>query len=504
MTPDVVPLPDRSPEITGSLPAPFRRAQLDAARPAFALTPAGPVVSTDAWSDRHLALLADGRWTRLTSGSRWNSRPEWTGGRLVAEVFQDLAAEQASSLPIPLTGVRAEPEHAGPRAVLTADGRAVAHPVAGEVRLPPGATAECVVPALPGHDRIALLLRQGRARRVVCVDRDGVTHWDGPVTSAGPWLSEHEVVVVLEAWPGRVPHAWDVRSGTLRRLVEPAQIVVDDVRADGDLVGLSWTSAGQPRRLELVEAGRLAAGEQIRLSPVPPGPGGLPSAVSTVFEGSHCPLPTLLRDPPGQARGTVLLLHGGPNGSNLATWSPFAESLALAGWRVVQPNLRGSGLIDPAVRAPLPERYGVDDADDALSVLRRTAIGPVVVGGMSYGGYLASRVARIAAEVRGVFLLGGFLHPSDLAGSGYPQVKAFLRTAAGRFAAHDPFAAVPHFIAHGERDPRIPAEAVRTHLDDLPSGSQWIAIENEGHGMLSDYAARRVFPPFFSWLDRLG
>lgn len=502
MTPYVAPLPDRSAESVGPLPAPFLRAQLDAARPAFALTPAGPVVSTDAWSGRHLALLADGRWTRLTGGSLWHCRPEWTDGRLVADVFHDLAAERSSGVPVPLTG--AVPVHAGPRVVLTPDGRAVTHPVLGEVRLPPGATAECVVPSLEGHDRIALLLRHGRARRVVCVDRDGVSHRDGPVTAAGPWLSEHELVVVLEAWPGRVPYVWDVRSGAMRRLVEPAGIVVDDVRADGDLVGLSWTAAGRPRRLELAEAARLARGEQLRLNPDPPRTDGLPSAVATVIQGSHCPLPALLRDPPGQARGTVLLLHGGPNGSNLATWSPFAESLALAGWRVVQPNLRGSGLLDPAVRAPLPGRYGVDDADDALTVLRRTAIGPVVVGGLSYGGYLATRVAGTAPGVRGVFVLGGFLRPCDLDDSRHPQVRAFLRAASGRFAAHDRFAAAPHFVAHGELDPRIPVEAVRTHLNDLPAGSEWVTIEGEGHGMLSDHAARRVFPRFFTWLDRLG
>ncbi|WP_433539867.1 alpha/beta hydrolase family protein [Streptosporangium sandarakinum] len=504
--PDVIPLPERTERITASLPDPFRRSQLDGDGPAFALTPAGPVVSADAWSGRHLALLTGGRWTPLTAGPRWHRRPRWDGERLTADVSLDLAAERFGEetvplpVPVPIPAAGREPSPVpGP----AGRGGKVVHPVLGEVLLPPRAVVEAVVPDSPRRDRIAVLLRRGPARRVVCVDGGGVSHWDGPVTSVGPWLSPEEVVVVAETWPGRAAYAWHTRTGARRRLTGPGAAVVGDVLAGDGIAGLSWTSAGQPRRLWTGESAELAAGG-LRLRPDPPRGQAPPPARHTVLQGPCCPLPCLLRDPPGTARGTVLLLHGGPNGVNLGTWSPFAESLALAGWRVVQPNVRGSNVLDPALRPPPPGRYGVDDADDVLAVLRQVATGPVVAGGMSYGGYLAARVAHLSPRVSGVFLLGGFLRFTDLGDSGHDGVRAFLRTAGDRLAPDAAPAAVPHFVAHGEEDPRIPAGAVRAHLGELPAGSEWVGIEGEGHGMLTDHAARKVFPRFFAWLDGLG
>ncbi|MCG5219526.1 alpha/beta fold hydrolase [Streptosporangium soli] len=501
--PQIASLPDRPRQITAGLPDPFRRAQLDGTQPAFALTPAGPVVSTDAWSGRQLAAFTGDRWTRITAGTQWHCRPDWSGEHLVSEVFDDLAGERARSREIPLT---APAEGIGPAQIVsraTPHERALTHPSLSGVALSPRAAVQAVAPNSFRDDRVAILLTQGSARRVVCADGGGTTHWDGPVTSIGPWLSEDELVLVVESWPGRTPYAWDVRSGARRRLVETAGVVVGDVRAEGELAGLSWTSGEQPRRLHLVPVADLRAGRRVRLLPDPPAGDAPPPPRATVLAGPNCPLPCIVRDPHGDPRGTVLLLHGGPNGANLATWSPLAESLALAGWRVVQPNLRGSGVLDPALRPPAPERYGVHDAEDVRSVLRQLGTGPVVVGGVSYGGYLAARTARIAPEVRGVFVICGFLRSSDLDGSDHDQVRAFLRVASDRFAPEVAFAQVPHFVAHGEKDPRIPAEAVHAHLGDLPPGSEWVGIEDEGHGMLTDYAARRVFPRFFSWLDRI-
>ncbi|MEV6987168.1 hypothetical protein AB0M95_38735 [Sphaerisporangium sp. NPDC051017] len=169
---------------------------------------------------------------------------------------------------------------------------------------------------------------------------------------------------------------------------------------------------------------------------------------------------------------------------------------------MVRPDLRGSRLIDPAVSAPLPERYGADDVDDEVMVLRETTVGPVVTGGLGYGGHLASRVAPAAPEVCGAFLLCSFLRSADLHEAEHAPVKAFMRTA--RFAPDDTLAAVPLFVAHGDRGPRIPVDAVRAHLPRLHPDSEWVEPAGEGHGMLTDQAARQVFPRLFRWLDRLG
>ncbi|MGN9846965.1 alpha/beta hydrolase [Nonomuraea sp. H19] len=474
-------LPDRAVQ---GLPSPFLRSQVDGGLPSFALTPQGPVVSTDAWSGRHLALWADGGWRRLTSGPLWHTAPRWEDGLLTTEVYDDLAGEHAVTRAI-------WPHEHEPCRPAPEEGHVLTHPVVGTVTLPPKATVEDVATA---PDKIAILLRRGRARRVVCAGRTWTRHWDGPAAALGPWLPGEELTLVVESWPGRSAQAWQVRSGTLRPLTRASAAVVHEVRRDGDLLALTWTSGDQPRRLHLTELG----GPPVRLRAAPETH-GLPPTRHTLVEGR---LPCVMRDPAGVPRGTVVLFHGGPNGANLATWSPLADSLALAGWRVVQPNLRGSRLIDPAVSAPLPERYGADDVDDAVKVLRETTVGPVVTGGLSYGGYLASRVALAAPEVRGAFLLCSFLRSADLREAGHATVKAFMRTA--RFAPDDTLAAVPLFVAHGDRDPRIPVDAVRAHLPRLHPDSEWVELAGEGHGMLTDQAARQVFPRLFRWLDRLG
>jgi pimeloyl-ACP methyl ester carboxylesterase len=193
-----------------------------------------------------------------------------------------------------------------------------------------------------------------------------------------------------------------------------------------------------------------------------------------------------------------VLLHGGPNGANLGTWSPLAQSLVLHGWRVVQPNIRGSLVLAPAI--PVPECYGADDAADVAAVIHQLAVGPVVVGGFSYGGYLATRTAHLSERVEAVFLLGGFLHLHNLRNSDYEPLRGFLRATAGRFAADRALARVPHFVAHGARDPRIPVAAVLA--EDLPAGSATLVAEAEGHGIVTDRAARTVFPRLFDWLDQ--
>jgi dipeptidyl aminopeptidase/acylaminoacyl peptidase len=511
-------LPDRLPPVTCGLPYPFARAQVDAERPAFTLTPAGLVVSTDAWSDRHLALFSEGEWHRVTAGEAWYRNPVWSGRELSATVYDDVAAERAKLLPIHLERARTgPPARVNSRAVTiegnngygsgvqvrpSALGEVLTHPALGEVTLPAGAKVEAVAASDSGRPRAAVLLRRGSARRVMCIDADHTSRLDTAVVALGPWLSNNELVIVMESWPGRRLCGWNVRTGALRTLVGSTTIVVDDVQSAPGQLALSWTNPEQPRRVDVVDLSELQS-KPWSLQPDPLASPVLP-AYFDIVDGRRCGLPCVLRDPSGPPRGTVLLLHGGPHGANLATWSPFAQSLTLAGWRVVQPNVRGSGLLDPKVRLPAPGKYGRDDVDDVISVLRRVATGPVVAGGLSYGGYLAARTAQACPEIRGVFLLGGFLRLTDLAGSNYPQVQAFLRNVGERFETESAFAPVPHFVAHGTADPRIPADAVLAHTKELATGSVTIPIPGEGHGMVTDHAARLVFPSLFSWLDDLA
>src|SRR5690242_11777020 len=78
----------------------------------------------------------------------------------------------------------------------------------------------------------------------------------------------------------------------------------------------------------------------------------------------------------------LLLIHGYPLSRHM--WRCQTEPLAMAGYRVITPDLRGFGSSD-APTGP----YGMDLlADDLIALLDHLAIEQAVVGGMSMGGYV--------------------------------------------------------------------------------------------------------------------
>ncbi len=96
----------------------------------------------------------------------------------------------------------------------------------------------------------------------------------------------------------------------------------------------------------------------------------------------------------------VVLLHGFPLSS--AMWK---EQLTGVGstYRIIAPDLRGHG------DSPAPEGvYTIDEmADDVIELLDTLSLKvPVVIGGLSMGGYVAlSLVVRYPARVRGLMLM---------------------------------------------------------------------------------------------------
>lgn len=107
----------------------------------------------------------------------------------------------------------------------------------------------------------------------------------------------------------------------------------------------------------------------------------------------------------------VLFLHGFPFTG--ALWHPVVERLG-QGWRCILPDLRGMG------RSPATGHAGMDDhADDLARLL--DALGetrPVVVVGMSMGGYVAFAFARRHPErVRALALVDTRAEPDTEEGA---------------------------------------------------------------------------------------
>jgi 3-oxoadipate enol-lactonase len=96
----------------------------------------------------------------------------------------------------------------------------------------------------------------------------------------------------------------------------------------------------------------------------------------------------------------VVLLHGFP--VSKAMWDEQLTGIGNV-YRVIAPDLRGFG------ESPVPEGVYTMDAmaDDVVELLETLEIaGPVVVGGLSMGGYVAlSLVSRYPTRVKGLILM---------------------------------------------------------------------------------------------------
>ncbi len=99
------------------------------------------------------------------------------------------------------------------------------------------------------------------------------------------------------------------------------------------------------------------------------------------------------------AGAALVLLHAFPLAR--AQWRPQVEALQ-ADYRVIAPDLRGFGGTSPFGAAPSVEVM----ADDVAALLDALRVdGPVVLGGLSMGGYVALAFARRhAGRLRGLLL----------------------------------------------------------------------------------------------------
>jgi predicted alpha/beta-hydrolase family hydrolase len=151
--------------------------------------------------------------------------------------------------------------------------------------------------------------------------------------------------------------------------------------------------------------------------------------------------PTFLTDGPAAARITILLAHGAGAPMDSASMTGVAKALAGAGFRVARfefgymaARLDGQRKPPPRAETLIPEYRA---AVDALG-----AAGPLIIGGKSMGGRVASMAAdelHAAGRIAGLLCLGYPFHP--------PDKPAQLRT------AHLAGLATPTLICQGTRDP---------------------------------------------------
>ncbi len=152
-------------------------------------------------------------------------------------------------------------------------------------------------------------------------------------------------------------------------------------------------------------------------------------------------MPDMLIDGPDNAPATILLAHGAGAPMDSAGMTGISEALVQAGLRVARFEFgymaaRRSGSRKPSPKAELL-RDEYRQAIDALG-----ASGPLIIGGKSMGGRVASMVAdELHADDRiaGLLCLGYPFHP--------PAKPQQLRT------AHLEALRTPTLICQGTRDP---------------------------------------------------
>jgi uncharacterized protein len=164
-------------------------------------------------------------------------------------------------------------------------------------------------------------------------------------------------------------------------------------------------------------------------------------------------------EPAGPVHGVAVLCHPHPQHGGTMD-NKVVQTLARAflglGWRAVRFNFRGVGASEGTWD------HGHGEVDDALAVVsaQRDAVLPLVLGGFSFGGYVASQVAR------------------RLAAAEMPVQRLVL---VGPAASRFDMAPVPAdtLVIHGETDDVVPLSAT---LDwARPQALPVLVIPGTGH-----------------------
>lgn len=192
-----------------------------------------------------------------------------------------------------------------------------------------------------------------------------------------------------------------------------------------------------------------------------------------------------LHSPAGSPRGLVALTHGAGGNCDTRILRLMCSRFAAAGFLALRYDLpfrrrRPKG-------PPQPSRAEEDRADiaAAAAALRKRGDGPLVLGGVSYGGRQVTMLAAAQPEVAdGLLLMSYPLHPP-----GKPDKP---RT------EHLPSLTVPSVFVHGERDPFGTLDELRDALTLVPAPTRLLPVEGAGHDLSraktdpSDEAVRAV------------
>jgi dipeptidyl aminopeptidase/acylaminoacyl peptidase len=328
---------------------------------------------------------------------------------------------------------------------------------------------------------------------------------DVELVRAAPDGRRLAVVVNRDGWSEA--HLLDLETGEDRPLVSGPRGVIESVRwfPDGSAFVYALSSIdGADLYLRTI-----ATGKEKRLTHPPEPP------------SMHLPAPKLgqlrtsdrfvvpfweyaRRD--RTSRGTIVSVHGGPEGQARPDFDPVRSFLVEDGWRVVEPNVRGSlGYGRTFVHSDDRRRRmdSVRDLKEVADHLRGTypdARGGLGVMGGSYGGFMvlaaittAPELWLAAVDIVGIANFVTFLERTSIWRRALREVEYGSLEADREFLESiSPIRRVdairtPLLVVHGRNDPRVPfheAEQIVGTLRSKGRPVEFLAFDNEGHGVV--------------------
>ena len=353
-----------------------------------------------------------------------------------------------------------------------------------------------------GHDVAARLSPDGRSLLVV-TDDDGASR-----------LAVHDV-------DGTFRHAVALPAGYLGGVAD--FLAVPRWSPDGTGLALTWTDPATPADVLLVDAGRgrAAAVASSRepladLDLVAPTSHGVPTP-----DGET--VPCFVYAPSQPSGSSVVIVHGGPEGQAVRSFSAIVQALVGEGHTVLVPNVRGS--VGYGKRW-----YSLDDVERRLdsvadlaalhAYLPRLGLDPdrAALWGGSYGGYMVlaglafqPELWAAGVDIVGISSLVTFLentspyrraHREREYGS-LERDREFLERASPLNRIGDVRA--PLFVIHGANDPRVPlseAEQVAAAVRANGVEVEMVVYDDEGHGLAKRANRLDAYPRAVAFLGR--
>ncbi|MHB1867177.1 MAG: alpha/beta hydrolase family protein [Thermoplasmata archaeon] len=327
-------------------------------------------------------------------------------------------------------------------------------------------------------------------------------------------------------------HLLDLKTNEDAVLTIPDTGVITSIawNPDGSRFVFDYSSPNSGREIWLYDV----ASRQLRpvtKSPVPmPGETVTPT-LHSYFAQDGLEVPYWEYAPKsGQVRGTILSVHGGPESQARPVFgSGIYAFLVSEGWRVIEPNVRGSTGYGRSYvhRDDVRKRMdSVRDLRDLVHVLvaSGTALrGSVAIWGESYGGFMVLAALTTypdlwgaAAEFFGISNFVTFLERTSPWRRKVREAEYGSLTTDREFLeAISPIHQVdrittPLLVAHGQNDTRVPVAEAEQIVEALKIRNvpvEFLRYTNEGHGFtrienqvdslgkVAEFLARHIEPP---------